>query len=128
MEARKRVLAKIAEDKAERARKAAGGSASEAPAQAAPPPQASAAAAPPKPAVDHNEANLRFRTPTMGVLQQKFPAETTLGEVAQFLQANHGVVVNTFATTFPNRTFGASDMEMTLKEAGLVPNAVVIVK
>ena len=130
-EAKKRVLAKIAEDRAERARKSAGGSSSQA--VPAPSPVAAAVAAPaaapaPKPAVEHNEANLRFRTATKGVLQKTFPATTTLAEVAAFLQDEHGVPVTTFSTTFPTKTFDASDMDQTLKEVGLVPNGVVIVK
>lgn len=57
------------------------------------------------------------------------PAETTLFELAQLLQTETGNAVASFTTTFPRQTFeGSVDFSKTLKEAGLVPSSVLIVK
>jgi len=59
-----------------------------------------------------------------------FPAETTLFEVAQAVEGeNGGIQVESFTTTYPKKTFsGSVDFGKTLKEAGLTPSAVLIVK
>ncbi|KAG8404832.1 hypothetical protein J3459_016644 [Metarhizium acridum] len=130
IEAKKRIKAKIEADKAERRRKAEEakaareGRAPEAAASASAP----AAAAPPKPKADHNTARLRLQTPS-GNLMKTLPAETTLFELAQMVQAETGLAVTSFSTTFPKQTFtGDLDMSKTLKEAGLVPSSVLIVQ
>ncbi|KLU89972.1 hypothetical protein MAPG_08939 [Magnaporthiopsis poae ATCC 64411] len=132
IEAKRRIKAKIEADKAERKRKAdeakaARDGASSAAAAAAP--AAPAAAAAPR-TVNHTEARLRLQLPTGGNVQKTFPAETTLFEVAQALQADDGVpLVSSFALTFPRKVFeGDVDFSKTLREAGLVPSAVLIVK
>lgn len=57
------------------------------------------------------------------------PAETTLFELAQQVQSEVGIEVTSFSTTFPRQTFqGSVDFSKTLKEAGLVPSSVLIVK
>lgn len=57
------------------------------------------------------------------------PAETTLFELAQMLESETGNAITSFTTTFPRKTFqGGTDMSKTLKEAGLVPSSVLIVK
>ncbi|KAL6815416.1 ubiquitin-related domain-containing protein [Trichoderma sp. SZMC 28013] len=131
-EAKKRIKAKIEEDRAERRRKAeeakaaregrapeAASSSSAAPA---------AAAAPLRPKADHTEAKLKLQTDS-GNIMKTLPAETTLFELAQQLQSETGKPVTTFTTTFPRKTFqGDVDMSKTLKEAGLVPSSVLIVK
>jgi hypothetical protein len=129
MEAKKRIKAKIEEDKAarrhkaEQAKAAREGKTVEEPAAAAPAPVAA-----PKPKADHSEARLRLQT-TSGNLTKTLPAETTLFELAQMVQSETGAAVSSFATTFPRQTFeGDIDMSKTLKEAGLVPSSVLIVK
>ena len=129
LEAKKRIKAKIEADKAERKRKAdeakaarEGRTAPSAPEPAAPAPVAS------KPKADHNEARLRLQTEG-GNITKTLPAETTLFELAQQVQSETGKPVQSFATTFPRKTFeGDVDMSKTLKEAGLVPSSVLIVK
>ncbi|SPN97518.1 related to chicken h-caldesmon, Uso1p and YKL201c [Cephalotrichum gorgonifer] len=128
LEAKKRIRAKIEADKAERRRKAEEekaareGRAPESSAPAPPP-----AAAPPKKA-DHNEARLKLQT-SQGALMKTLPAETTLFELAQLVGEEKGLTVTSFSTTFPRKTFeGALDFGKTLKEAGLVPSAVLNVK
>lgn len=128
IEAKRRIKAKIEEDKAERRRKAEEAKAARegkvTEAAAAPAP----AAAAPKPKADHNEARLRLQT-SGGNLTKTLPAETTLFELAQLVQSETGNAVTSFATTFPRQTFeGDIDMSKTLKEAGLVPSSVLIVK
>jgi len=57
-----------------------------------------------------------------------FSADTTLFEVAEQLKAE-GLDVNSFTMTFPRKTFEQGiDFGQTVKEAGLVPSAVLIVK
>lgn len=135
MEAKKRIKAKIEEDRAERRRKAEEAkaaregrapeaAASSSSAAAAP----AAAAAPPRPKADHTEAKLKLQTDA-GNVMKTLPAETTLFELAQQLEGEIGKPVTTFTMTFPRKTFqGDVDMSKTLKEAGLVPSAVLIVK
>jgi hypothetical protein len=59
---------------------------------------------------------------------KNFPAETTLFEVAHAVAEESGTQVESFTTTFPKKTFYKDDFGMTLKEAGLVPSAALIVK
>ncbi|KAF4463461.1 h-caldesmon [Fusarium albosuccineum] len=130
MEAKKRIKAKIEADKAERRRKAEEAKAARegrAPeAEAATP--AAAAPAAPKPKANHNEARLRLQTDG-GNITKTLPAETTLFELAQQLESETGNPVTSFTTTFPRQTFqGSVDLSKTLKEAGLVPSSVLIVK
>lgn len=129
IEAKRRIKAKIEADKEERKRKAEAdkaareGRAVESPLAAAP-----AAAAPAARKVDHNEARLKLQT-SKGPVMKTFPAETTLFEVAQTLESEQGIQVSSFSTTFPRKTFeGQLDFGKTLKEAGLVPSAVLNVK
>ncbi|CAH0002981.1 unnamed protein product [Clonostachys byssicola] len=129
IEAKKRIKAKIEADKAERRRIAEEAKAAREgrlpDAAAAPAP---AAAAAPKPKSNHNEARLRLQTDS-GNIVKTLPAETTLFEVAQQLQSETGAAVTSFTMTFPRKVFqGDTDMSKTLKEAGLVPSAVLIVK
>ncbi|EQL03473.1 hypothetical protein G6O67_006524 [Ophiocordyceps sinensis] len=130
IEAKKRIKAKIEADKADRRRKAEEAKAARegrAPESQLPPAQP-AAAAPPKPKSDRSEARLRLQTGS-GNLTKTLPAETTLFELAQLVQGETGKAVTSFSTTFPKHTFeGDLDMSKTLKEAGLVPSSVLIVK
>jgi hypothetical protein len=99
----------------------------------APPPDpslAKAAAAPvtATPRAAAIEARLRLQTGG-GVVMRTFPVETTLFEVAEAIKGDHGGPVDSFTMTFPKKTFsGVEDMSKTLKEAGLAPSAVLIVK
>ncbi|KAH6604542.1 hypothetical protein Trco_006249 [Trichoderma cornu-damae] len=134
-EAKKRIKAKIEADKAERRRKAEeakavreGRAPPEAASSSSAAPAAAAAAAPPRPKADHSEAKLKLQTDA-GNIMKTLPADTTLFELAQQLQSEIGKPVTTFTTTFPRKTFqGDVDMSKTLKEAGLVPSSVLIVK
>ncbi|KAG6061870.1 hypothetical protein E4U17_006676 [Claviceps sp. LM77 group G4] len=134
LDAKKRIKAKIEADKAERRRKAEEAKAAregrvpnpDVGASAAPAP--APASAPARPKADHSQAKLRLQTPS-GNLIKTLTAETTLFELAQQVQQETGLTVSTFATTFPRQVFeGHTDMSKTLKEAGLVPSAVLIVK
>ena len=127
--AKKRIQEKIAADKEERRLKAEKVKA-EREGRAPPPEPAAAAPKPstsgPRPAA--TEARLRFQTAS-GNIQKVYPVETTLFEIAQALESESGVPVTSFTTTYPKKTFsGSVDMGKTLKEAGLVPSAVLIVK
>lgn len=129
LDAKKRIKAKIEADKQERRRKAEEAKAAREgrapPVEAAPPPAAPAAS---RPAVNHSEARLRLQT-SAGNVQKTYSADTTLFEVAQALQAEDGITATSFTTTFPTKTYeGSVDFGKTLKEAGFVPSAVLIVK
>ncbi|GAP83298.1 putative UBA TS-N domain-containing protein [Rosellinia necatrix] len=128
MEAKKRIKAKIEADKEERRRKAEEAKAAKEgraiPATASTP----VAAAPARPAANHNEARLRLQTPG-GNVMKTLPAETTLFEVAQMLEAENGLAVSKFVQNFPRKVFeGNLDFGKTLREAGLVPSAALIVQ
>ncbi|KAH8169298.1 UBX domain-containing protein [Sarocladium implicatum] len=130
MEAKKRIKAKIEADKADRKRKAEEAKA----AREGRAPEGDATPAAPtapvtqKPKTNHSEARLRLQTDG-GNIMKTLPAETTLFELAQMLQSETGNAVTSFTTTFPRKTFeGSTDMSKTLKEAGLVPSSVLIVK
>jgi hypothetical protein len=127
--ARQKILEKIEQDKADRKRKAemekAAREGRAVPVEEAPKPVPVASSS--KPPGTYTEARLRLQT-TAGNLMKSFPAETTLFEVAHVLQEENGVEVQRFSTTFPTKTFDEVDFGMTLKEAGMVPSAVVIVK
>jgi len=71
---------------------------------------------------------LRLQTPS-GASVKTFGVDTTLFEVAQAIEADGGVAVSSFTMTYPKKVFeGSLDFGKTLKEAGLVPSAVLIVK
>lgn len=134
--AKKRIKDKIEADKAERRRKAEEEKAMRAnpeafnpgaPAAPASGGAALAAAQQPKTTVNHSEARLRLQTPS-GNVMKNFPAETTLFEVAHALAQESGVQASSFTQNFPKKVFDESDFGMTLKEAGLVPSAALIVQ
>jgi hypothetical protein len=128
--ARKRIQEKIAADKEERRLKAERVKA-EREGRAVPAESLAAVAAPSasKPATTHTEARLRLQTPG-GNLQKTFPAETTLFEVAQVIEGENGIQVQSFTLTYPKKKVfeGSLDFGKTVKEAGLVPSAVLIVR
>jgi len=130
IDARKRALAKIEADKAERRRKAEQEKAARA--GQAPPTIAESSHATSsgpttsKPASAYTEARLALQTPS-GRIMKNFPAETTLFEVAHAL-SEQGIEVSTFTQTFPKKVFDRTDFGQTLKEAGMVPSAALIVK
>jgi hypothetical protein len=124
--ARKRTLEKIEQDKADRRRKAEAEKAARAglaPVEEVKPVVASA----PKPAAAYTEARLRLQTPN-GTMTKTFPVESTLFEVAHAVNEENGFTVTSFNTNFPKKTYDNEDFGLTLKEAGLVPSAALIVK
>ena len=128
-EAKKRVLAKLEADKQERKRKAEMERAQRA-GKAPPPSQqetgpTSYRQTTSKPASAYTEAMLALQTPA-GRVTKTFPVETTLFEVAHALEQD-GTAVNTFTTNFPKKVFDKSDFGLSLKEAGMVPSAALIV-
>ncbi|KAK7946719.1 UBX domain-containing protein 1 [Apiospora aurea] len=112
-EAKKRIKAKIEADKEERRRKAEEAKAAR---------EGRAPAATPCPCPGG-----RTR-PISGNVMKTLPAETTLFEVAQMLQTESGATVTKFVMNFPRKTFEGIDFGKTLKEAGLVPSAALIVQ
>lgn len=132
LDAKARIKAKIEADKADRRAKAerekAAREGRQVQAEAA---QAVAApvsgAGPSKPAGAYTETRMRFQTPG-GNVQKTFPVETTLFEVAQLLESEHGTTVTSFVQNFPRKTFDRVDFGATLKELGLVPSTSLIVR
>ncbi|KAI1808103.1 ubiquitin-related domain-containing protein [Daldinia bambusicola] len=129
IEAKKRIKAKIEADKEERRRKAEAAKAARTGVPVAAPAAAPAPApAPARPAVTHNEARLRLQTSGGNVLKT-LPADTTLFEVKQMLESENGLTVTKFVQNFPRKVFeGSLDLGKTLKEAGLVPSAALVVQ
>jgi hypothetical protein len=127
--AKKRIQDKIAADKEERRLKAEKIKAERE--GRAPPPEPAAAAPTARasgPRTAPTEARLRLQMAS-GTVMKTFPVETTLFEVGQAIEGDNGAPVESFTMTFPKKTFtGSVDMGKTLKEAGLAPSAVLIVK
>ena len=132
LDAKQRIRAKIQADKEERRLKAEKEKAQRegrAPAAASPPeasvPVAAAGPTTSKPASAYTETRLRLqfgsRTAT-----QSFPVTTTLGEVASSVTSS---VVESFEQNYPKKKFRRGvDFDQTLKDAGLVPSAVLVVE
>lgn len=129
-EAKKRIKAKIEADKEERRRKAEEAKAARE-GRAVQAPAAAPAAAPsaPRTTASYTEARLRLQT-SDGNVMKTYPADTTLFEVAQELEKEQGKAVESFTTAFPpKKTYVTGvDFGQTLREAGCVPSAVLIVK
>ncbi|KAJ8059833.1 hypothetical protein OCU04_011463 [Sclerotinia nivalis] len=129
IQAKKRIQEKIAVDKEERRLKAEAAKALRE--GRAPPAQQAAPVAAPVASTGapkvHTESRLRLQT-AFGTLTKTYPVDTTLFEISQQLEAELGTV-SSFTMTFPKKTFeGPVDFGKTLKEAGLIPSAVLIVK
>ena len=130
--ARKKILDKIAQDKEDRKRKAELEKAQRA---GTAPPAAKEEQAPTiapgtitsKPASAYTETRLRLQTPS-GTVTKSFPVDSTLFEVAYALKEESGLEVESFAQNFPRKVYAQTDFGMTLKEAGMVPSAALIVK
>ena len=127
--AKQRIKAKIAADKEERRIKAEREKAQRAGQQVsvAEPAAPQAQPAAPKPAASYSEARLRLQTPN-GTVQKTFPVDTTLFEVAQAVGQETGIQVTSFTQNFPKKIYDGQDFGQSLKEAGLVPSAALIVK
>jgi hypothetical protein len=130
IDARKRALEKIEADKAERRRKVEVEKATRAgqapPAAVEPVHATTSGPTTSKPASAYTETRLALQT-TSGRVMKTFPVETTLFEVAHAL-SDSVPNVETFTQTFPKKVFDTTDFGQTLKEAGLVPSAMLIVK
>ena len=85
-----------------------------------------AAAQQPKTA-NHSEARLRLQTPS-GNIVKTFSAETTLFEVAHAIQQENGHEAQGFGLTFPKKNFDTADFGMSLREVGVVPSGVLVVR
>ncbi|KAK0647599.1 hypothetical protein DIS24_g7617 [Lasiodiplodia hormozganensis] len=132
IDARKRVQAQIEAQKLERRRKAEAEKAArlgQAPPEAAAPAPAATSSGPAtsKPASAYTETRLRLQLPS-GTVQKTLPVETTLFELAHQLAQESGMTVNTFTQNFPRKVFDQTDFGQTLKEAGMVPSAALIVR
>eukprot|EP00918_Siedleckia_nematoides_P057614 GHVU01125628.1.p1 GENE.GHVU01125628.1~~GHVU01125628.1.p1 ORF type:complete len:314 (+),score=91.29 GHVU01125628.1:214-1155(+) len=76
---------------------------------------------------NHSEARLRLQTAS-GNIMKTLPADTTLFEVAEMVRKDNGTEATSFVSNFPRKEFKYEDFGMTLKEAGLVPSAALVVK
>ncbi|KAF2649497.1 hypothetical protein K491DRAFT_610650 [Lophiostoma macrostomum CBS 122681] len=129
-DAKRRVLEKLEAQKAERKRKAdlekaaRDGRAVPVAAESSAPVAAGPATS--KPASAYTEARLALQTPS-GRVTKTFPVETTLFEVAHALEQD-GLQVESFTQNFPKKIYDRTDFGMTLKEAGMVPSAALIIK
>jgi UBX domain-containing protein 1/4 len=126
---RKKIIDQIERDKKERARKNEIEKAARRGEALPQEPSAKESAAPAKAEGPkaYAETRLRLQAPS-ATITKSFPVDTTLFEVASAVSEELGFEISTFATNFPKRTFGATEFGMTLKEAGMVPSAALIVK
>ncbi|KAK9469843.1 hypothetical protein V1512DRAFT_219446 [Lipomyces arxii] len=115
---------KARQEKAEREKAARAGVQLPATAEASKP----AASRAPAQKKEYTESRLQIRVDGMPPIVKTYPLATTLYEVAHSLQAETGISVDaaSFVTTFPTKRYGAEDMGMTLKEAGLLNTAVML--
>ena len=127
VEAKKRIKAKIEADKEERRLKAEKEKAQRAGQQVPIAESAPVQPSAPKPAASYSEARLRLQTPN-GTIQKTFPVETTLFEVAQVVSQEIGLSITSFTQNYPKKVFDGQDLGQSLKEAGLVPSAALILK
>ena len=130
IDAKKRIQAKIAADKEERrlrTEKAKAGQAGLAPVQPAPTPVVAAAPPSSKPTSEYTETRLRLQTAS-GNIVKVFPVDTTLFEVAEALNEESGLEVESFTQNFPRKVFNNEYFGETLKELKMVPSASLIVK
>lgn len=116
---------KIEREKAARAGVSTAGAASPRVAAA---PVAAAASTAPRQKKEYTESRLQIRIDGQAPVVKTFPVETTLFEVAHAVQNVSDISPDStvFVTTFPTKKFGAEDMGMTLKEAGLINTAVML--
>eukprot|EP01113_Clastostelium_recurvatum_P015543 TRINITY_DN1868_c0_g1_i6.p1 TRINITY_DN1868_c0_g1~~TRINITY_DN1868_c0_g1_i6.p1 ORF type:complete len:639 (-),score=217.07 TRINITY_DN1868_c0_g1_i6:232-2127(-) len=123
--AKERIRKKVEQDKLERASKKAASSTT-APVAAPTPAAAPVAAAPAK---EYTEAQVQIRLTDGSVLRATFKPTDTMKVVQQWVAANRTDGGGSFnlSTTFPRKVFSGADMNVTLKEAGLVPNGTVVV-
>lgn len=135
IKAKERIRAKIKADaeerrlKAEKAKAERDGRAAEA-TQSTASAAAPSASGPPtsKPAAAYTETRLRLQTPA-GTIQKSFAVDATLFEVAAAVEQENGVQAESITVNFPKKTFQQGvDFGQTLKEAGLVPSAALILK
>lgn len=79
----------------------------------------------------HTEARLRLQLPGGKTVMRTVGAETTLFEVLEGVRGElgEGVEVQSLESNFPRKVWkGGVDFGLTVKEAGLVPSAALIVK
>lgn len=121
--ARDRVLAQIAQDKAERAARFSKQGSASAPSI----PQATAQASRVTPR--GNSTRLQFRLPEGNLHTHEFEISDSLQRVHQYIQNEMTLPFTnyTISTTFPRREFNESDNSQTLMDLGLVPNAVILI-
>ena len=92
---------------------------------------ASVAAAPaagtPKPTSAYTETRLRLQTP-LGTIQRSFSVDSTLDDVVTAIVSENGMDVQSITQNFPKKVFRPGvDFAQTLKQAGLVPSAALVV-
>ncbi|KAI9701595.1 MAG: hypothetical protein M1836_001651 [Candelina mexicana] len=130
--AKERIKAKIAADKearrlkTEKEKAEREGRAPDSVSAAAPVPTTSSPVAS-KSASAYIESRLRLQT-SSGTVQKSFPVDTTLFEVAAAIGQDTGVEVQTFTQNYPKKVYDHTDWGLTLKEAGLIPSAVLIAR
>ncbi|XP_076268841.1 UBX domain-containing protein 4-like isoform X2 [Rhynchophorus ferrugineus] len=123
-EARERVLAQIAQDKADRAARFQPVASST--------PTLKEQEATPGPSVNRSDprtAVLQFKLPDGSTKTQDFASTDKLQSVLNYLKSELKLPLNKFtlSTTFPRRQFAEKDYNDTLTDLNLTPNAVILV-
>ncbi|XP_057654148.1 UBX domain-containing protein 4-like isoform X1 [Diorhabda carinulata] len=115
--ARERVLAQIAQDRAERLSKSQPTPKVTEPSKATP--------SPPKPA--GNVTRLQFKLPEGSSVTKEFQISDKLEYVVSFVKSDLRINNFTLATTFPRKEFTKTDYPSSLLDLQLVPNAVILI-
>jgi len=126
-DAKKKILEKIAEDRAERAARLATNE--QLPQAPTPSTSSVPTPAPSPPPSNVNTARLQFKLPNGETKTHSFPADTTLGQVRQFIDNNIVIPFSDYqlATTFPRREFTRRDNDLDLRTLELIPSAVILI-
>lgn len=120
--ARERILAQIAEDKAERAAKFPNSTPPQPPREKSPQPVK-------RPLTDMSRARLQFKLPDGSSHAHDFPSSETLQTVRTYIRVNVKLPFSNYilSTAFPRREFTDNNNSETLADLGLAPNAVVLI-
>lgn len=131
LEAKKRIKELIEADKKARQERNKPSASVSAPAPApAPAPVASATGSQPKPNFEYTSSKIRFKVPgSAAPVLKTYALDVKLQDIADELSSEFGLSANQvqFTTTFPTKTYGKDDFNLTVKEANLI-NTNVIVK
>eukprot|EP01112_Ceratiomyxa_fruticulosa_P013108 TRINITY_DN3667_c0_g1_i2.p1 TRINITY_DN3667_c0_g1~~TRINITY_DN3667_c0_g1_i2.p1 ORF type:complete len:591 (-),score=177.33 TRINITY_DN3667_c0_g1_i2:78-1850(-) len=121
--AQERIRARIAQDKLERQSRKGEKPTGTTPVTAGP------VVAPPVEKKEYTEAQVQIRLTNGQTIRTTLKPTDTMQTLQQWVQSNRtdGAGPLSLSTTYPRQVFTGADLNLTLKEAGLVPNGTVVI-